>query len=756
MKNTFIYLVISSIMLLKISNLAAQNRLIRFSQNNKIGLYDDKTKKIIIKPIYTEITPISKGFIAKSTRKYEETPFLLNENSVVIPEFNIKGKDFFEGLLCAQSIDNNTICYLNTEGKIAFSLPKNYQDATDFSEGYAMVKDTNTNKAFIIDKKGQIVFQEIISNYTQNNSVIFAQNFAFFSGRAVLHINNKEKSSFILDINAENSTPKIQSLDKLSKKFHLKEHSFKIHKSGFLVSIASQEDMFDDLETLTMFDKNQKQLLSKHRILAISNEIDGKYVVSTIVETNKYDTNNISNPAFWIDKNGEILSEIPYLGYSRGDLEVIKFENKIILFTVADANHSYKQPEYSIIGFFDEKMRWLEIKDAKADQEKTIIKLVSGETILHYSASPQVYSTREHYERIFMSEYLKNQAGEPITICGRMQVTKLTMKGVDMMVLFEYKNKIGALNHYGKLAVAPEYDEIKGVFYDGYALFAKKNNKWGKINRSNEILMPFEMEETSMDNGFLFSKKNGKWGSENLIPHNYAIKPIEIFRLTEIPENAVYNPEKELERNYTGGFVIKENNKYGLITVRKANKDALPQITQIVPCEYDTITFDEHEKIGFAFKNKQKYIYTNLIKPILAEYDTYRSVLFDRSFDTHKIITKNNKKGVLRLADNKVTIPCEYDNLFNALDQAFLAATKNNKIGFINGENKVILPFEYDTVNLGSFELDNPLFRVSKGDKEFNIIFDGKTLVEKKSKPRNNEKKIMIIEEVPQQPKRKK
>lgn len=715
----------------------------RFSQNEKIGLYNDKTKKIIIKPIYSEITAISTGFIAKNLEKYEEKAFLLNGNGVVISEFNVKGKDFFEGLLCAQNLDNKSICYLDTTGKTVFSIPKNYQNATDFSEGYAMVKDTNTSKAFIIDKKGQIVFQEIISNHTQNNSIIFAQDFAFFGGKAVLHINNKEKSSFILEVNANNPNPKIQSLEKLSKKFNLKGHSFKMHKSGFLVSIASKENIFDDLEILTLFDKTHKQLLAKHKILAISNEIDGKYVVTTIVETKNGNDTHISTPAFLVDKTGETWSEIPYLSYSRGDLELVKFENKIILFTVANANHSYKQPEYSITAFFDEKLAWLGIKEVKADQEKTLIKLNSGETILHYYAENHIYSTREPYERIFLSEYVKNAAGEPITICGRMQVTKLTMPGVDMMLLFEYKNKIGALTHYGKLAVVPEYDEIKGIFYDGYALFAKKNAKWGKINRSNEILMPFEMDEISIDNGFLFSKKNGKWGSENLIPHSYAIKPKEIFRFMETT-------------NYNGGFIIKENDKFGLINVRKANKDAPPINTQIVPCEYDKITFDEYDKIGFAFKNKQKYLFTDKMKPILSEYDTYKSVFFDKNEETHKIITKNNKMGILRLADNQVIIPCEYDNIFVSPRETFFAVTKNDKIGFIDTKNKVILPFEYDDAVMGlPFNGISTLFEATKGNTKFDIIFDGKTLVEKKSQPRNNEK-IMIIEEKQQKQKRKK
>lgn len=747
MKKYFFIFIVLSIILLKFGNAIAQNRLIRFSQNGKIGLYDDKTKKTVIRPFYNEITPISKGFIAKATQKYEEKNFLLNENGVAISEFNIKGKDFFEGLLCAQNIDNKSICYLDTTGKTIFSLPKYYQNATDFSEGYAMVKDTTTNKAFIIDKKGQIVFQEIISNYTQNNSIIFAQDFTFFGGKTVLHINNKEKSSFILEVKANNPNPKIQSLEKLSKKFNLKGHSFKIHKSGFLVSIASQENIFDDLEILTLFDKNHKQLLAQHKILAISNEVDGKYVVATIVETKKDNITDISTPAFWVDKSGEILSEIPYLSYSKGDLELVKFENKIILFTVANANHSYKQPEYSVTALFDEKMRWLEIKEVKADPEKTFIKLDFGETILHYSTSSQVYSTREPYERIFMSEYLKNEEGEPITICGRMQRTKLTMLGVDMMLLFEYKNKIGALNHYGKLAVPPEYDEIKGIFYDGYALLAKKKGKWGKINRSNEILMPFEMEEISIDNGFLFSKKNGKWGSENLIPHNYTTKPKEIFRFMNVINYTLGKAEKELERDYNGGFIIKENNKSGLINVRKANRDAPPQIIQIVPCEYDTITFDEYDKIGFAFKNKQKYLFTDKMKPILSEYDTYESVFFDKNEETHKIITKNNKKGILRLADNQVIIPCEYDNIFVSPRETFFAVTKNDKIGFIDTKNKVILPFEYDDVVMGlPFNGISTLFEATKGNTKFDIIFDGKTLVEKKSQPRNNEK-IMIIEE---------
>lgn len=72
--------------------------------------------------------------------------------------------------------------------------------------------------------------------------------------------------------------------------------------------------------------------------------------------------------------------------------------------------------------------------------------------------------------------------------------------------------------------------------------------------------------------------------------------------------------------------------------------------------------------------------------------------------------------GFIDRSENLV-IPCVYDNARSFFPKGFTFVLKSGKWGLIDIDEKVILPFEYDSYNYDSVELEHGLMRLQKNGK---------------------------------------
>jgi hypothetical protein len=99
----------------------------------------------------------------------------------------------------------------------------------------------------------------------------------------------------------------------------------------------------------------------------------------------------------------------------------------------------------------------------------------------------------------------------------------------NMYIVKEYTGKWGAYNHQGKLAIPPQFDQIRH-FHEGYANF-EINNKWGFVSKKGLIVIDPKFDyAVPFHNGLSYVELNGKAGFINkkgktVIPIIYELDP---------------------------------------------------------------------------------------------------------------------------------------------------------------------------------------------------------------------------------------
>jgi len=200
----------------------------------------------------------------------------------------------------------------------------------------------------------------------------------------------------------------------------------------------------------------------------------------------------------------------------------------------------------------------------------------------------------------------------------------------------EIKGKWGFINRKGKKAIKTQFDWAE-PFQEGRAAVAIGLKK-GYINKDGELIIPAIYEEAHpFSNGVAIVRKDLKWGMIDtlgnfLLPNQY--DQIEPWE-TDFYRLGVYNPAAD------------RVNIFGLADVSGK---------LLLDTQYAAIKLIQHS-----------YIH--------ARRDTLVG-LWDRY--------------------GNVVIPMEYTSFGVISDDGVLAAYKNGKAGFINLQNQIVLPFEYE------------------------------------------------------------
>jgi len=210
---------------------------------------------------------------------------------------------------------------------------------------------------------------------------------------------------------------------------------------------------------------------------------------------------------------------------------------------------------------------------------------------------------------------------------------------LDVLLLKDNQNKFGIIDETGKIIIPFEFEELRP--FDGQeTTIAKKNNYFGIIDFKNKELISFENDEiySSKFSEIFVIKQNEKFGLFNKQGDKIMDFVFEDLQPCFYDEN--------------NKFIVKSQGKYGIIDITGK---------EIIPTEFDEISnwVEYGPEAHFVSKNKKKGIYSRdgkqLIPPIYEELNYITNNFI--------IVSQNKKYGIVSIS-NKIVIPLEYDEIF--------------------------------------------------------------------------------------------
>jgi hypothetical protein len=240
-------------------------------------------------------------------------------------------------------------------------------------------------------------------------------------------------------------------------------------------------------------------------------------------------------------------------------------------------------------------------------------------------------------------------------------------------------SKIGLTDKDGKIVIPIIYDKLEKYLPIKEGLYkVEKDNKVGIINSNNQIIIPIEFKKITEDlNLILVETENDKYGLYNL------------------EGEKVLEPFYDLIVASDAGFITSPKS----ILALKDNKYSLVDNGLNIHFRNDIIDF------YYLLDN-------NLLKssPKLFARNSYLALK-----------NSTNKVGVYNELENKLIIPFKYDNINQifqySLDEAYFLVQFDGLFGIIDSNNKIIIPIQYQDLNMNNFCNFDNCFIASKNGK---------------------------------------
>ena len=267
-----------------------------------------------------------------------------------------------------------------------------------------------------------------------------------------------------------------------------------------------------------------------------------------------------------------------------------------------------------------------------------------------------------------------------------------------------YENKYGIIRYQGdkeEILVPHEYDEYKLLSDSLIALMKDSNWKIYQVSKS-KFLPNLDCRNIERMGGLEIS--------------TIALQfPNSLWGLIDSLGNVILKPTYEdfVYESYFNVAKVKKNNLWGLINKKGEN---------ITRQKYQEITL--YVSPWLAVKEKGRWGVISYSGEIIIHPQ------FEEISSIGELITakKNNKWGFID-GKNKIIIPFTYSKA-NNFSQGLASVKKNGKWGFIDRSNKTIIPFVYDEA---FYFGEDGRSRVIKGKKEFVIDRTGKCIEDCKS-----------------------
>ena len=283
--------------------------------------------------------------------------------------------------------------------------------------------------------------------------------------------------------------------------------------------------------------------------------------------------------------------------------------------------------------------------------------------------------------------------------------------------------KYGIIDFNGKRITKAIYEEIDTLQYKEGELLVKEKGKYGIINIKGTVLVKakydkiesdkfYEVESGYQKSGYIVGQRTEegyRYGYVNLDGKEIIeSKYNDLYRILNIDSEEIY-------------IICAENGKYGLIKNKEIVIENLYQALEysetsntivaykgikrgviaingknIIPCEYKQIDIigeniyatddDENVKI---FNSKGERIELDKEESIVNVKDT--------NYKIHIKTTNGKTNYGIYINDKKVTKE-EYTYIQYLFDNYFIACDLNGKIGIINENEKIIIPFNYNSI----------------------------------------------------------
>ncbi len=275
-------------------------------------------------------------------------------------------------------------------------------------------------------------------------------------------------------------------------------------------------------------------------------------------------------------------------------------------------------------------------------------------------------------------------------------------------IFFVYKDgKCGMVNKYNDIIIPLIYDNIIETIYGGTIMICIKDGKYGLINNRGEIILECDYDSIDIPNDsydyLILLKKNRKYGFIKLNGNgngNILLKTEPMYEFLEYITGTKY-------------LIFRDNGKYGIINMNN---------TILLPPTYDKISKNYSFKIGDKIG--------------LLDRDTFKSeVIIDSSIaDEIKYkwgddfaIQKNEKIGLIS-ADGKILIPCEYNKFANYRDinNGIVIVLKDDMYGIYScNDMKELLPCEYINIT----DSKNNTFLIQNSSEKWGVFTNYKIIV---------------------------
>lgn len=238
--------------------------------------------------------------------------------------------------------------------------------------------------------------------------------------------------------------------------------------------------------------------------------------------------------------------------------------------------------------------------------------------------------------------------------------------------------RYGCLDKKNNIVIPFVFDEL-WVWSD--IIVVRLGDKYGCLNRKNEVVIPVEYDEIEPTPINIVAKKHAKYGCFDLlgketIPFIYDYIDVEMF--------------------HEGWAIARKEGKYGTI-------DKLGQV--IIKFSYDQLNRgynDEYDMLSAVIDDKEGRlnITGDVVIPIIYEevgykYDDYLWNEFGLAQ-----VTKKGLVGAINKSGQEV-IPTIY-SFMSSISEDLWCVELNDKWGFIDEYNNVVIPFEYE--ELSSFK----------------------------------------------------
>lgn len=300
------------------------------------------------------------------------------------------------------------------------------------------------------------------------------------------------------------------------------------------------------------------------------------------------------------------------------------------------------------------------------------------------------------------------------------------------VAVVETDEESGLINQQGKIIISCRYDNIHSFDEDSTAT-AYLNGKAGRINITGNVVIPFDYEEChDFQEGLAAVKKNGLYGfidknNSLVIPYQYE----ELYNGMGFSEGfvgvkngvGIYGDWGYIDKK--GKVVIPFNKgltgapfSSGLTTIIRGginyyiDKEGFPQ-SIYSPSEMAYI-----DKEGNVASHWHEGNYWDFIDGYarFSDKDNVQGLmdisgkvvipceyfLIDRLGNSEGLywISKGSGKcGYYNIKKGNIAIPCIYDDLSFKFCEGLVYAKKNDKYGFLNSSNEIIIQFNYDEVS---------------------------------------------------------